>query len=151
MQARLVIDDAGYRLARQQAGDWIPVASLAGGPLALLPGDRPVDQSALEAAIEHAEDWLMPHARVLDGAELEVLDATGQLAAGLQDIAAGDIRAWDSTQLEALFLELDFMTARPHLAAHLKARRGTVAAIVLLRELAHHAKLQRVTLLAQVY
>lgn len=150
MLARLFINDAGYQLARLQADDWAELASLPGGPLALLPGARSVDQGALEAAIEHAEDWLMPHAVALNGADLEVVDSTGQLAAGLREIVAADTDEWDAEQLEALFLEVDFMTARPHIAVRLEALRETVAAIVLLRELAHHAKLRRVSLRGEV-
>lgn len=150
MLARLFINEAGYQLARLQADDWVELASLPGGPLALLPGPRPVDQGALEAAIEHAEDWLMPYAVALNGADLEVVDSTGQLAAGLREIVAADTDEWDVEQLEALFLEVDFMTARPHIAVRLEALRETVAAIVLLRELAHHAKLRRVSLRGEV-
>ncbi|WP_048441366.1 hypothetical protein [Caenimonas sp. SL110] len=145
MQARLIIDGS-YRLARLHEGAWVDLAVLAGGARAVLPGGRPVDQAALEAAIEHAEDWLMPHAGELRGADLEVIDAAGDLDAGLQDVFSSDSRQWDSAQLETLFLQLDFMTARPHLAARLEAHRDTVAALVLLRELAHHAKLERVWL-----
>jgi hypothetical protein len=149
MQARLTIDKS-YRLARLHEGAWVDLAVLAGGAHAVLADDRPVDQAALEAAIDHAEDWLMPHAAALSGADLEVIDAAGHLDAGLQEVFSTDSRRWDSAQLESLFLRLDFMTARPHLATRLEGQRETVAAIVLMRELAHHAKLERVTLRGKV-
>ena len=145
MQARLIIDGS-YRLARLHEGAWVELAVLAGGSHSVLPDGRPVGQAALEAAIDHAEDWLMPHAVALSGADLEVINAAGHLDAGLQEVFATDSRQWDSAQLESLFLQLDFMTARPHLAARLEGHRETVAAIVLMRELAHHAKLERVWL-----
>lgn len=145
MQARLIIDGS-YRLARLHEGIWVELAVLAGGAHAVLPDGRPVDQAALETAIDHAEDWLMPHAVALRGAELEVIEAVGRLDAGLQDVFSSDSRQWDTAQLESLFQQLDYMTARPHLAASLEGHRETVAAIVLLRELAHHGKLERVWL-----
>ncbi|MES2784499.1 MAG: hypothetical protein V4684_03485 [Pseudomonadota bacterium] len=149
MRARLIIDGS-YRLTHLHEGAWVDLDVLAGGARAILPGGRPVDQAALEAAIEHAEDWLMPHAGALRGADLEVIDVAGHLDAGLQEVLSNDSRQRDSAQLEALFLQLDFMTARPHLAARLQAHSDTVAAIVMLRELAHHAKLERVWLRGKV-
>ena len=148
VQARLFIDAAGYRLAWRNGEAWTEVAVLAGGADRLLPAGRPIGQAALEAAIEHAEDWLMPHAAGLAGALLEVTDVTGRLAAGLHAVFASDARAWDAAQLEALFLQLDFMSTRPHLAAQLQARREFVADIVLLRELAHHGRLDSIRLLS---
>jgi hypothetical protein len=149
MQTRLIIDGS-YRLARFHEGAWIELAVLAGGAHAILRDGRPVDQAALEAAIDHAEDWLMPHAVALSGADLEVIDTAGHLDAGLQEVFATDSRQWNSEQLESLFLQLDYMTARPHLAVRLGGHRETVAAIVLMRELAHHAKLERVRLRGKV-
>lgn len=146
MQARLTLGAASYRLERLHEGSHIEVATLAGGAQAVLRDDRPVDQAALETAIERTEDWLMPHAAALSGADLDVVDTTGQLAPGLQEVFSATTRQWDAAQLEQLFLQLDFVTARPHLAARLNGHRQTVAAIVLLRELAQHAKLARVEL-----
>lgn len=146
MLTRLTIDEPSYRLSRRGDQDWTELAVLAGGANALLPLDRSVDQRTLEAAIERAEDWLMPHAALISGSHLEVIDATGRLESGLQDVLATESRQWDAGQLESLFLELDFMSARPHLMARFQGREHFVADIVLLRELAHHAKLQGIRL-----
>lgn len=146
MLTRLVIDASSYRLSRRVGQDWIELAVLAGGANALLKPGRPIDQRALEAAIDHAEDWLMPQMTQISGAHLDVIDATGRLESGLQEVLATDSRQWDTGQLEALFLEIDFMSARPHLMARLDGRAHFVADMVLLRELAHHAKLQGVRL-----
>ena len=146
MQARLAIDDSGYRLARDAGTGWIELAVLPGGPVALLRGSGSMDERALEAAIEHAEDWLMPHAAALSGAQLEVIDSTGRLASGLRDVFSADARQWDAEQIEALFLELGYMIARPRLASTLDGKRDFVAHIVMLRELAHHSKLRLIVL-----
>lgn len=148
MLTRLGIDASGYRLSRRVGQDWIELAVLAGGASVLLSRDHPVDQRALESAIDHAEDWLMPHMAQISGAHLEVIDVTGRLESGLQEVLATDSRQWDVGELEALFLEIDFMSARPHLMARLESRAHFVADIVLLRELAHHARLQGVRLSA---
>lgn len=147
MLTRLIIDASSYRLSRHSGQDWTELAVLAGGAGALLPHGHPVNQRALESAIDHAEDWLMPHAAQISGAHLDVTDATGRLESGLEDVLATDSRQWDARQLESLFLEIDFMSARPHLTARLQGRDQFVADIVLLRELAHHAKLQGIRLL----
>ncbi len=146
MLTRLTIDASSYRLSRRSGEDWIELAVLAGGASTLLPQDRSVDQRALETLIERAEDWLMPHVALIKGSHLDVIDATGRLESGLQEVLATENRQWDTGQLESLFLEIDFMSARPHLASRLQGREPFVADIVLLRELAHHAKLQGVRL-----
>jgi hypothetical protein len=146
MLTRLVIDESSYRLSRRGDQGWMEFAVLAGGANALLAPDRMVDQGALEAAIEHAEDWVMPHAAQLSGSHLDVIDATGRLEFGLQNVLAVDSHQWDKGQLESLFLEIDFMSARPHLMARLQGQEPFVADMVLLRELAHHANLQGVRL-----
>lgn len=150
MQTRLTIDSS-YRLACLHEGAWVELALLTSGAGAILPDARPVDQAALETAIDHAEDWLMPHAAALRGADLEVIEAAGRLDAGLQEVFSSDSRQWDSEQLESLFLQLDFMTARPHMAVRLEGHRETVAAIVLMREMAHHAKLKVVRLRSKAF
>lgn len=146
MLARLVIDESGYRLLRRGDQDWIELAVLQGGASALLLRNRPVDQRTLEAAIDRAENWLMPHAARISGAHLEVIDATGRLASGLREVLATEDRHWTIEQFETLFLDIDFMSARPHLAVKFQGREHVLADIVLLRELAHHAKLREIRL-----
>ena len=146
MLIRLNIEESNYRLLRRGDQEWIELAVLTGGARALMPQDRHVNQSTLEAAIDRAEDWLMPHAVQISGAYLDVVDATGRLESGLRDVLAMEDRRWTTEELEALFLDIDWMSARPHLMAKLQGREHFVADIVLLRELAHHAKLQEVRL-----
>lgn len=146
MLTRLTIGASNYRLLRRDERDWTELAVLPGGASALLPHSRPVDQRTLEAAIDRAEDWLMPHAARISGSDLDVLDTTGRLASGLQEVLATEGRHWTTEQFEALFLDIDLMSARPHLAAKLQGREHFVADVVLLRELAHHAKLREIRL-----
>lgn len=146
MLIRLAIGEASYRLLRRSDQDWIELAVLAGGANALMSRGRHVDQSTLEAAIDRAEDWLMPHAVQISGAYLDVIDVTGRLESGLRDVLAMEDRRWTTEEFEALFLDIDWMCARPHLMAKLQGREHFVADIVLLRELAHHAKLKDVRL-----
>lgn len=146
MLTRLTIDESSYRLLHCVGQGWVELAVLAGGANALLLRDRPVDQRTLEAAIDRAEDWLMPHATRINGARLEVIDATSRLKSGLRDVLTTEGCLWTTEQFEALFLDIDLMSARPHLAAKLQGREHFVADIVLLRELAHHAKLQDIRL-----
>ncbi|HSI53720.1 MAG: hypothetical protein ACAH21_04725 [Ramlibacter sp.] len=146
MEARLTITASSYVLSYQKDGAWIEVAALPGGSTALLPGDGLPDDAALEMAIERAEDWVMPHATGLSGGQLEVIDSAGRLGSGLQEVFASQQRQWSVAQLESLFNEIAFRSARPHTAATLVLHRAFVADLVLLRELAHHAKLQQVRL-----
>jgi hypothetical protein len=146
MYARLAITASGYVLSRLADGAWRELAALPGGDAALLRGNGLPDDAALEMAIELAEDWVMPHATGLAGAQLEVVDGTGRVAAGMQDVFASRERQWDVAQLESLFNEIAFKSARPHTAASLSPHRAFVADLVLLRELAHHAKLRWVRL-----
>ena len=146
MDARLAITAAGYALSRVRDGNWHELATLPGGAAALLPGSALPDEAAIEMAIERAEDWVMPHAAGLSGAQLEVIDGTGRIASGLREVFASDSRAWDVEQLEALFNDIAFRSGRPHTAAALAPHRGFVADLVLLRELAHHGKLRQVRL-----
>jgi hypothetical protein len=146
MTARLVITEGAYLLQELRNGGWTDIATLARGAAALLPADRPVDEAQLEGAIEVAEDWLMPHAARLAGQVLEVEDMTGRLRSGLGAVLAETGLAWSVDQFEALFLRLvDLATGRLP-PATLQGRQAFVADVLLLRELAHHGKLQRVHL-----
>lgn len=143
MTARLVIGESAYVLSQWQAGEWVGLAALPGGAAALIPPPRRADAAGLEAAIEIAEDWLMPHARSIEGEALEVLDKTARLVSGLTTVLRVCGRDWSVQELETMFLRLvDMATGRgPDLAG---AQRAFLADMLLLRELAHHARLRRV-------
>lgn len=141
MAARLVINEGRYALLADEQGHWREIAVLHGGASALLPPTRLVDEGRLEAAIEKAEDWLMPHAPRLRGQVLEVIDATGRLASGLDAVLPVATRDWTVDDVEAFFLRLtDAATGRRPSSA-LDGRQLFIADIVLLRELAHHGQL----------
>ncbi len=146
MQAKLAIDASSYRLSYRDGADWIVLAALAGGHGKLLPDNRPIDEASLEAAIELAEDWFMPFASKLNGALLSISDTTGRLSSGLHEVLAIESQAWDKTQVESFFDEIIYRAARPRLAESLREKGAFVADLVLLRELAHHMKLQEIRL-----
>lgn len=146
MAARLVITERAYLLQHARDGGWADIATLERGGAALLAGTHPVDEVALERAIEVAEDWLMPHAARLAGQDLQVDDATGRLRAGLQAVLSEARDAWSVAAFEALFLRLvDLATGRQPPPA-LQGRASFVADVLLLRELAHHGKLAHLRL-----
>lgn len=148
MSTRLLIAADGYVLSRQEGGNWIERGRLAGGAAALLPAAGPIGEAQLEAAIERAEDWLMPHAAPLQGETLEVRDETGRLVKGLRDGCAADAREWRTAELEELFLRLvDRALGRG--AASQAGDPAFVADVVLLRELAHHGRLDAVRIVAE--
>lgn len=134
MTAHLDILASAYVLGVELGAARRELARLAGGAAALLPRDTPrVTPLEIEAAIERAEDWLMPHARALAGDGLAVQDATGALVAGFGGPGSRTIE-----QVEAEFnrvVDLSAATAcDPLYVAHL----------VLVRELLHHGRLARV-------
>lgn len=113
------------------------LATLHGGATALLPGgEKPVREADIEAAIERAEDWLMPSSRRLQGLELRIADATGRLKTTL-----GDDASFTLAQVEAEFSRTHAAAARGQVK-----NRESVAHIVLLRELAHHGNLSRIVI-----
>jgi len=131
MTARLDISASAYFLGVGEGAAWKELARLVGGAAALLPsGSQQITHLDIEAAIERAEDWLMPHAKALAGAVLEVQDATGALVAGL-----GGPADWTTDQVEAEFNRVvdlpDRSSCNPVYVAHL----------VLVRELMHHGRL----------
>ncbi|WBY01352.1 hypothetical protein PE066_18090 [Ramlibacter tataouinensis] len=145
MTARLLIAGNGYVLARRaDGGGWTELARLAGGAAALLPAAGRIGEAQLEAAIERAEDWLMPHAAALQGQILDVHDETGRLAEGLQSADLAGAREWNTEALEALFLRLVDRTLGRF--ASQADEPAFIAHVLLLRELAHHGKLARVRL-----
>ena len=128
----LRLDADGYALRL----DGSVVAALPGGAAALLAGaPARVTAAHVEAAIERAEDWLMPGSRSWQGLPLRVRDATGRLRERLgaatlapQQVEEAFTRPWDEVAFE-----------RPIAAA-------LVADLVLLRELVHHGAVPRVSL-----
>ncbi len=129
----LRVDAGGYALLR----DGEVVAALPGGPAMLLGGapDR-ATEAHVEAAIERAEDWLMPGSKSWQGLPLQVHDAAGRLRGrlgagallGPQQVKAAFSRAWD-----------DVAFGRP-------LDPALLADLVLLRELVHHGAVPRVAL-----
>jgi hypothetical protein len=146
MEVRLAIGESAYVLLESRSGHWAELATLEGGSGALLPAGRRLDEGRLEAAIEVAEDWFMPHAAGLRGKALDVIDPTGRLSLGLEQVLSVVSRQWSVEDLEHLFLRLvDMTTGRsPHPAV--QGREGFVADVLLLRELAHHGQLREVRL-----
>ena len=111
------------------------LARLEGGPLALLAGagERLRDLD-IEAAIERAEDWLMPSSRSFHGLDLHVRDVPGRLRDGLGAHAS----------LKPEEVECAFSRAFDDVAFSRSIDRGLVADLVLLRELVHHGGLPRI-------
>jgi hypothetical protein len=147
MAVRLVIADNAYALAESRDGAWAEVAALQGGSEALLASARPMGESALEAAIEKAEDWLMPHAARLRGEVLEVSDPSGRLKWGLAEVLSSTTDVWSVDDVEQLFLQLVDMTTGRQPAPAVQGRQRFVADVLLLRELAHHGQLRELRLL----
>lgn len=148
MVARLLIADSAYVLSQTRGGAWVELARLPDSAQALLPGVRALDEGQLEAAIQVAEDWLTPHAAVLQGEALEVSDMTGRLQSGFVAVLASTKRTWSIESLERAFLKVvDLATGRIP-PSHLKGHRAFVADLLLLRELAHHGRLSSVRLIS---
>jgi hypothetical protein len=150
MTVRLVITDTAYALQQMQDGEWSDVAVLPGGASALLPAAGPLDEAHLEAAIQHAEDWLMPNARRLQGQVLEIEDMTRRLESGLDEVLSEQNRQWSVADFEALFLRIvDLVTGRRPAAA-IADRSRFVADVLLVREIAHHGAVVQVVLKAHL-
>jgi hypothetical protein len=108
------------------------LARLEGGAATLLGGaPERLREAHVEAAIERAEDWLMPFSRPLQDLPLRVHDDMGRLRGFL-----GECPGWDAAQLEQAFDRAHEAVAHGRIIDPL-----AVAAIVLLRELAHHGRL----------
>jgi len=113
MTARLVISDSTYVLQQFVESQWEDLTVLPRGADALLPSTRAVDEGSLEAAIEVAEDWLMPKVARFLGDSFEVSDATGRLKAGLEDVLSVQTSRWGVAEFEEVFLRLiDLATGR---------------------------------------
>ena len=131
--ARLELGARSYRLALPGEGPLV----LDGGPTALLAGaGARLREADVEAAIERAEDWLMPVSRRLAGLELRVRDGGAGLGARLGEAA----------RLAPQDVEAAFSAAVDDVAFGRAIDAPCLAAIVLLRELVHHGALTRVVL-----
>lgn len=139
MAARLVIGASAYALHEQRDGVWAEIAVLPGGAAALLPST--VDALQLEAAIERAEDWLMPHAARLRGEMLEVHDEIGRVAAGLNEVLGVAAPAWSVADVEMYFERIVSQATGRLPSPEIQARAPFAADLLLLRELAHHGRL----------
>lgn len=147
MSARFVIAENGYALLTELDGQWTEIATLPSGAGALLPVSRPVDEGALERAIEVAEDWLMPHAARLHGETLEVSDPTGRLKVALKARLSIVPDPWSIMEIEALFLRLvDLATGRFPPQDTLEWPLF-MADVLMLRELAHHGQVKGLQIL----
>jgi len=113
------------------------LARLDGGPSALLAGAgerlRDVD---LEAAIERAENWLMPSSRSFQGLTMHVRNTPVRLRNGFAAAAS----------LTPQEVERAFSGLVDDVAFHRAVDRDFVADLVLLRELVHHGALSGVVL-----
>ena len=146
MTVRLLIAGDSYTLAESRDDGARLIALLPRGAEALLGSAHPVDEARLEAGIEIAEDWLMPHTARLRGEVLEVLDASHRLKAGLRDVLSVTTNEWRVEDIERFFLTLVEMTTGRTPAPVLQSRSAFIADLLLLRELAHHGRLNRITL-----
>lgn len=146
MASRLLIADSAYVLSQLRVGQWVELSRLPGGAQALLQGVRALDEGQLEAAIQIAEDWLTPHAAGLQDEELEVSDVTGRLRSGLAALVASTERTWSIEALERAFLQVVDMATGHVAPPHLQHHRLFVADLLLLRELAHHGRVNSVRL-----
>jgi len=146
MPACFVVSENQYALMEPRDGRWAALAVVKGGAAALLPPTRPVDEAGLEAAIQIAEDWLMPHARRLHGAVLEVNDATGRLKLGLDEVLSERRGEWTVEEFEGVFLQLLDMATGRRAAPALQGREQFIADVLMLRELAHHGQVRAVRL-----
>jgi hypothetical protein len=111
-----------------------------------LPAERPLDERALEHAIQVAEDGLMLHATRLRGYTLTAQDHDGRLGQGLSYVLNMAAVRWRVDEIESMFgrvIELETRWVPPPTLEH---RQGFVADLRVLRELAHHGRLHEVRL-----
>lgn len=130
---RLHVEPGAYELRLDEE----ILARLEGGAAALLSGAggrlRALD---IEAAIERAEEWLMPSSKRFQALELLVHDAAGRLRRSLGEQA----------RLTPAELEQAFNRTHDAVAHGRSIDRDGVADVVLLRELAHHGSLSSILL-----
>ena len=146
MAARLVISETRYVLQQEREGEWLNVAALPGGAESVLALARTVDEGRLEAAIETAEDWLMPYAAALSGEVLEVRDGTQRLQSGMEQVLSVTGRRWTVDDLEDFFNRVVELATGRHPSPRLAGRQHFIADLLVLRELAHHGRVAEINL-----
>jgi hypothetical protein len=113
------------------------LARLEGGAATLLSGaGERLREMDIEAAIERAEEWLMPYSNRFRARELLVHDATGRVRRNL-----GEQASFTAAEVEHAFNRFHDAVAHGR-AIH----RDGAADVVLLRELAHHGSLPSILL-----
>lgn len=131
--AWLELGARSYRLVLPGEGPLV----LDGGWAALLAGaGGRLREADVEAAIERAEDWLMPFSRRLTGLSLRVRDGGAGLGA----------RLGEGAHLTPQDVEAAFGAAFDGVALGRSMDAPYLAAVVLLRELVHHGALTGVVL-----
>jgi hypothetical protein len=146
MVLELRIEDQAYVLCIFQDGPSIELSRLIGGAQRLLPEIHTPTEAQLEAAIETAENWLMPHVSGLSGQMLEVADPTGRLTSGLLAVLGTSERSWSLAAIEQAFVKVVNLATGRHVPAALNHHRLFVADLLLVRELAHHSQVAGVRL-----
>ncbi len=140
MGLTLKIEKQDYVLLCEQNGNFVELARLLNGAQRLLPGTVTPTEAELEAAIEKAENWLMPFVSGQKGQELEVIDMKNQFSTDLLAFAANEKCIWSLAQVERIFLKLlDVITGR-YASTTSSEHRRFMADWLLVRELAHHGQ-----------
>ena len=146
MGLELRIEEQTYVLSTFQDGRSIELSRLAGGAQRLLPSINTPAEDQLEAAIEAAENWLMPHVSGLNGQMLDVADPTDRLTSGLRAVLETAERYWSLAAIEKAFVKVVDLATGRHAPAALNQHRLFVADLLLVRELAHHGQVSGVRL-----
>ncbi len=146
MGLTLKIEKQDYVLLTEQDGNSVELSRLYGGAQRLLPGINTPAEAELEAAIETAENWLMPHVSGLQGQMLDVADPTGRLTSGLLVVLGTSDRCWSIAAIEQAFVKVVDLATGRHAPAALNKHRLFVADLLLVRELAHHGQVGGVCL-----
>lgn len=140
MGLTLKIEKQDYVLLCEQNGNFVELSRLINGAQRLLPGTVTPTEAQLEAAIETAENWLMPFVSGQKGQELEVIDMTNEFSSDLLAFAANKERVWSLAQVERIFLKLlDSITGR-YASTTSSEHRRFIAEWLLVRALAHHGQ-----------
>ena len=144
MGLTLNIEKQDYVLLSEQDGNSVELSRMTNGAQRLLPGTGVPTEALLEAAIETAENCLMPYASRQQGQVLEVKDPTGRLATGLLVVMETAKQIWSIADIEEGFLELVDLTTGRSVPAALIEHRLFVADWLLVREFAHHGQFAQV-------
>lgn len=146
MGLTLKIEKQDYVLLTEQDSNFVELSRMTNGAQRLLPGTGAPTESLLEAAIETAENWLMPYVSRQQGQVFEVKDPTGRLATGLLAVMETAERIWSLADVEERFLELVDLTTGRSVPAALIEHRLFVADLLLVREFTHHGQFAQVRL-----